>query len=289
MKYFRELARSGHLSKTAEKLHVAQPSLSQMLKRLEAEIGMPLFDRVGKRIVLNDSGKIFLKYVDQIFRALENASLELKAEQKQKQETVALYICSASMCLPEIVRRIQNTGPDIRLQILQNMVSEKAMYPSLYLTSSSECKNTSLFSEILLKENLKVALPKNHPLAKRETLTWEELKEEPFLSLAPESNLSVIVRHFCETKGLKLNITTYVDTPAVLRELLRMNLGVAFIPEYTWQGFAEDSIVLKSITDLHMERYLLLSWDENIYQTPAWRLCKNTIQEYFREKSNQVL
>ena len=67
LQYFRELARNGHLSKTAEALHIAQPSLSQTLKRLESEIGVPLFDRVGNRIVLNDSGRIFLKYTDEIF------------------------------------------------------------------------------------------------------------------------------------------------------------------------------------------------------------------------------
>lgn len=57
LKYFRELAQSQHLSKTAEKLHIAQPSLSQTLRRLETELDTPLFDRVGKRIVLNDYGK----------------------------------------------------------------------------------------------------------------------------------------------------------------------------------------------------------------------------------------
>lgn len=48
--YFREIAHSGHLSRTAEKLHIAQPSLSQMLKRLENELGISLFDRIGKRL-----------------------------------------------------------------------------------------------------------------------------------------------------------------------------------------------------------------------------------------------
>ena len=77
LQYFRELARNGHLSKTAEALHIAQPSLSQILKRLESEIGVPLFDRVGNRIVLNDSGRIFLKYSDEIFAALDRAVQEL--------------------------------------------------------------------------------------------------------------------------------------------------------------------------------------------------------------------
>lgn len=285
LQYFRELARNPHLSKTAEKLHIAQPSLSQMLKKLETEVGTPLFDRVGKRIVLNSSGKIFLKYVDEIFGALDNAALELETDQIRKQKTVALHICSASMLLPEIVRRIQIADPDIRLQIFQCAAKEKPAVPSLYLTSSPVCPERNESSVVLMEEKLMAALPREHPLSKRDILTWEELKSESFLSLAPESNLSVIIRYFCESKGIETNITTYVDTPAVLRDLLRMNLGIAFIPERTWKGFAADTVVLRPVKDLQMERYLVLSWDEKIYQTLPWKLCKKIIMEYFREQA----
>ena len=85
--YFREIAHSGHLSRTAEKLHIAQPSLSQMLKRLENELGISLFDRIGKRLVLNENGVIFLKYTDQIFSALNNAKLELARAHGEKRKT----------------------------------------------------------------------------------------------------------------------------------------------------------------------------------------------------------
>ena len=95
--YFREIAHSGHLSRTAEKLHIAQPSLSQMLKRLENELGISLFDRIGKRLVLNENGVIFLKYTDQIFSALNNAKLELAEHIGEKmKKQVILCVSSAS-------------------------------------------------------------------------------------------------------------------------------------------------------------------------------------------------
>lgn len=286
LQYFRELARSGHLSRTAEKLHIAQPSLSQMLKRLENELGTSLFNRTGKRIILNDSGKIFLKYADEIFRALDNAVLELESCQKQKQKTVALHICSASMLLPELVHRIQKAAADIRLQIFQRMEGTQEGYPSLFLTSSPVCPEEDTCTRILLQENIKAAFPKEHPLAEKTKITWEDLESETFLSLAPESDLSTAVRYFCDAKGVHPNITTYVDTPAVLRDLLRLKLGIAFVPEDTWQGFASDTVVLKTVADLPMKRYLLLSWDESIYQTPAWKLCKTIITDFFQERNS---
>lgn len=284
LQYFRELARNGHLSRTAEKLHIAQPSLSQMLKRLENELGTSLFDRTGTRIILNDSGKIFLRYVDEVFHALDNAALELESCQNQKQKTVALHICSASMLLPEIVHRIQKADADIRLQIFQRMDGEQENYPALFLNSSPVCPEDAACTQVLLRENIKAAFPKEHPLAEKERITWDDLESESFLSLAPESDLSTAVRYFCDAKGVQPNITTYVDTPAVLRDLLRLKLGIAFVPEDTWQGFASDTVVLKTIADLPMQRYLLLSWDESIYQTSAWKLCKTIITDFFQEK-----
>ena len=286
LQYFRELARNGHLSKTAEALHIAQPSLSQILKRLESEIGVPLFDRVGNRIVLNDSGRIFLKYTDEIFAALDRAVQELDEDQSRKKKTVALYICSASMFLPEIVQLIQQADPGIRLQILCRTALGESQYPGLFLMSSpvSRGQSNSMCSQILLKEEIKVAFPKEHPLVSKPCLVWDDLKNEPFLSLDDESDLAVAIRYFCRKKGITPNITTYVDTPSVMRELLRLNLGTAFIPEDTWQGFAPDTVALKTVEDLPMERYLLLSWEEKVYQTPAWKICKNIITEYFLQK-----
>lgn len=283
LQYFRELARNGHLSRTAESLHIAQPSLSQMLKRLEREIGVPLFDRVSNRIALNESGRIFLKYTDEVFAALDRAAMELKDAGRRKKKTVTLYICSASMFLPELVRRIQQKDPEIRLQIFCKSPGGQSEYPRLCITSSPVCPDQTTCSELLLKEKIKVALPAGHPLAVREHLVWEELEGEPFLSLDDESDLTLAVRHFCGIKGIEPNITTYADTPSVMRDLLRLNLGIAFIPEYTWKGFAPDTVILKSVKNLPMERYLVLSWDEKSCQTPAWHTCKDIITEYFRQ------
>ena len=119
LKYFREVARTQQLSKTAQKLHIAQPSLSQTLKRLETELGCSLFDRQGKGICLNHAGTIFLRYVEQVFTALDNARLELDELKSSVDQTVSLYVGSASMLLPAIVRRIQEKDPGIRLQITQ--------------------------------------------------------------------------------------------------------------------------------------------------------------------------
>ena len=281
LQYFRELARNGHLSRTAEALHIAQPSLSQTIKRLESEVGVPLFDRVCNRIVLNDSGRTFLKYTDQIFAVLDRAALELEEIQGREEKTVTLYICSASMFLPEIVRLIQQADPEIRLRIFCKSPADRSGFPALCVTSSPVRPAQSSSSSLLLRERIKAALPTEHPLAAKRELTWKDLEQEPFLSLDGESDLTQALHHFFRMKGIEPNTTICADTPSVMRDLLRLNLGIAFIPEYTWHGFAPDTVVLRTVRDLPMERFLLLSWEKQVYQTHAWKTCKNIITEYF--------
>lgn len=286
LKYFRELAQSQHLSKTAEKLHIAQPSLSQTLRRLETELDTPLFDRVGKRIILNDYGKILFKYTNVILHALDNAVLEIETAKQTVDKTVSLHVYSASMLLPELIRTIQNAYPDIRLQIFQQTIAGEPNKSSLYLTSSHLCPDES-GTIPLMKEPLVAALPRKHPLAAKKKLCLDDLKNEEFLSLNQTSNLASVIRYYCSEHQFIPQITTLADNPSMIRDLLRLNLGIAFIPAYTWQGFASETVVLKPISDMPMFRYLLLSWDPQHFQTPAMEQCKELMIRYFTEYSLQ--
>lgn len=287
LKYFREVARTQQLSKTAQKLHIAQPSLSQTLKRLESELGYPLFDRQGKGIRLNPAGTVFLKYVEEIFTALENAKLELEELQLQESKTVSLYVGSASMLLPAMVRRIQDADTDIRLLITQQPPSPEESAPSLSLTSIHTRLPEDGHRIFLMQEPIKAVLPSSHKLASLPVLTMDQIRQESFLELTPGANLTSIVRHYCERYQFTPNVTTVVDTPAIMRDLLLLGHGIAFIPEYTWNDFLTPSMTLKAISAMPMERFLMLSWEPSRLQTASARSCRDIIVRYFREYSSQ--
>lgn len=299
LKYFQELAKSEQLTKTAQKLHIAQPSLSQTLKRLENELGIPLFDRVGKKIVLNDTGKIFLRYVDEVFTALDNAKAEIAAASHKESKTVSLHVYAASLQLPELIQRIQEADSEIHLQINQQPVLDRtgteAMDMAGYMSGTAE-KTAELYLEAsqfcpqsettipLIEERIVAALPKNHPLSGKEILYCKDLEMESFISLSPTSNLAEIIGYYCENIGFKPRITTWADNPSMVRELLKLNLGIALIPELTWKGFADDRMVLRPVADMPMKRYILLSWHSGGTQTASARLCRDIIVTYFKER-----
>ena len=92
LEYFKALAEREHLTQTAKELMISAPSLSATIARLEREVGFPLFERTGRNIRLNACGRIYLKHVNDVFSALENAKLEmLDAENKHHMGTVDCY------------------------------------------------------------------------------------------------------------------------------------------------------------------------------------------------------
>ncbi len=287
LQYFKEVARSEHLSKTAEKLNITQPSLSKTLKRLENELGVTLFQRSGRGLQLNPYGEVLLKYTDEIFNSLNNAKLELNEMQKFENQIVELNMRSASMLLPELVKSIQNCKGDIKLRISQSTVNKISQVPTLNIYSTFDKPIENEYRKILLKESIKIAIPKYHQLIERDNITWADIENEPFLSLTGDCNLTKIVQHFCELKNIKLDISTQVESPSILRDLLNLDLGFAFVPEYTWVNFSNENIILKSLYDLPMERYIILEWDRDWYQTTAFKLCKNNIIDFFNRYNQQ--
>ena len=242
LQYFRETARLQHISKTAKSLCISQPSLSQAIKRLEEEVGLPLFDRSGRNITLNEAGRIFLKYVDSIFLALENAALELSSYQATVNKQVSLCVRSASALLPELLTLIKDKIPDIRLQIFQSPEDFQSDQTDLYLYSSPDsfCDPDSV---LLLEEPIWVAIPESHSLAKQTSLSITQIMTEDFISLNQSSNLSHITNFHCQKYGFTPRVTTYVDSPATMRELLHTGIGISFIPLITWKDFIKDQLV----------------------------------------------
>lgn len=277
--HFKIIAHTQNISQAAKQLYIAQPSLSQTLKRLENEVGLPLFDRIGKRIVLNEAGAIFLKYVDEVFNSLDNASRELKTYKEDSLTNVCISVQSASLLFPEIISEIQISYPKIKLQLLQHAKLDFMPW-DLKIASDYQMKTDSS-NTLLMEEPIGIVFPKKHPLASKQSLNKKDLMLYPFISLSPQCDLYNIISYYCEKEDINPINSTYVDSPNFMRNLLRMNLGIAFVPQYSWNSFYKDYLIFRKIDDLPMSRYVFLTWDENRYMTPSVNNCKQIIIDYF--------
>lgn len=280
IKYFRVIAQTGNITKAAEQLYVAQPSLSQMLKRIEDEVGVPLFDRTGKKITLNGAGRIFLKHCDEICRSIENAQRELDEYKGKTMSDVSIAVESASLLIPSIIEKIRDNHPQIMPHIYQSGCDDWDLRIWSDLSGSSD-------GTVLLEEPIGVVMPKVHPLAGNNSITRQELSDYSFISLGQRSNLYKIIAHFCEKAEYTPHISMFVDSPAIMRDLLKMDLGIAFVPKHTWHSFYSGALVFKYVSDMPMTRYVHLSVNKQKYQTDSVKRCRDTIAEYFEQYSQK--
>lgn len=284
LQYFQVIARTQNISAAAAQLHISQPSLSQILKRLEQEAGAPLFDRVGKRIVLNAYGTVFLKHVEEAFTALDNATTEIQTLRGTASKTVNLSILSASMLLPDLYQEIKKADPSILLHILQ-IDQERLPGPNeLVISSDWKLPADTAACHILLEEEIQLALPAGHPLLVRASIRLEDLAGEPFISLSSGSSLARILSHYFADRNFRPDITTYIDNPDIMRKLLAAQAGLAFVPTLTWRGLSSNGIQMRPVEDLPMRRFLLLRWNPDAFLTPSVIMCRNVIIQYFTDR-----
>lgn len=277
LKYFQTVANMQHLSNAAKKLHIAQPALTQTIHRLEAELGIQLFDRIGRNIYLNDAGRILLQYTDQIFNSLDDAKAQLKDLTEQQKKTVTLSIHAASHHLPALLNQIKASCPNIHINVyMQNADCDLSIY-------SSHEKAISSAQICLLEETIMLALPKAHPLALQDKITLLDLEKVSFVSLSEDTSLYQTIQFYISQKNIELQNEIITDNPSIMRQLLLQNNYAAFVPSITWYDFSDGTLIYKQVEGLSMKRYLYLCQRSNRYLSDYASQCKDIIINYFTQ------
>ncbi len=168
LKYFRELAYCQHMIEVSEKLHISQPSLSITIAKLEEELGVRLFDRIGRKIVLNEYGKNFLKHVDNIFNELNFAIKEINELKEENSKHITLATTGASFLSEFIVEFLEN-NPDINIKqfITHYDEAEKLLKKGEidFAITHPTLKSENIKTIVLFEDDIVVALPKKHHLS----------------------------------------------------------------------------------------------------------------------------
>jgi DNA-binding transcriptional LysR family regulator len=188
LRYFVAVAEELHFSKAAEKLHIAQPPLSQQIQQLEAELGVKLFHRKTKRQVqLTEAGKVFLQEVDRLLVQLETA-VEL-TQRIGRGQTGQLRIGFTSLAiydlLPLILQQFREQFLEVELVLRELTTSqqEQALKDSLIHVGFAHppLEDDTLSYQCIHRETLVVALSSTHSLTQQERICVRSLKDEPLI------------------------------------------------------------------------------------------------------------
>ena len=284
LKYFQKTAELQHLTKTAEQLHISQPSLSRTLKSLENELGVKCFDRKGRNIVLNQYGEVLLRHTERIMQEIEDIQKEISDMKEREGMNVSLYLYAASTLISSLLMAFHKEYPDIHFFIVQQQteMEEKTPTADLSLFSSMYPMDND-HTVTLLEEELLVAMPQDSPYANQDEITLSELSEMGFICLPKGRSLRNITDYYCQMAGFVPHIALESDNPETAREFIHTGLGVALIPCVTWHTVQSENITLKHIASPKCYRYICLSWKKDAYLSPAAQKLRDYLLQHFHE------
>src|SRR5437868_3864832 len=237
LRYFVAVAEEGSFSHAAEREHVSQPSLSQQIQKLEAELNHQLFDRLPRSVVLTEAGRSLLPYARQILTAIADAGLSVAAIEQEVagRLSVGAIPSIAVYVLPRLIGNFQRSYPKVTFELFEDTTDKLAQRLEdgtldVVLATVGEHRFT-LAHHSLGKEPLLMLLPEKHRLATRKTIKWSDVGSERFLLLHEIHSLSVHVRQLLAANNLNPEIALQGASLVTIARMVAAGLGVTVIPE----------------------------------------------------------
>jgi len=258
LRYFCAVAETGSFTRAAEKEQVAQPSLSQQIMKLELELGVRLFDRLGRAVRLTDIGQVFLPRARAILHEMRAA----KEEVAEKQSTVSGPVCLgviptiAPYFLPARIAGFSRRYPEAAITVVEDvtvhlMEQLRAGLVDLAIVALP-ARGHDLECYPLRTERLFAVLPKGHHLAERRTVKIKELRDEPFLLLRDDHCFRDTAIEVCKRARLNPKIVFESGQFSSILGMVAAGMGISILPEMAVEPRQDCNPVL--ITDERASR-----------------------------------
>lgn len=296
LKYFVAVAEELHFGKAAARLKMAQPPLSQQIRQLEEEIGVPLFHRTKRKVELTKEGEVFLEKVYQIFRDLVDAIETVKMVNRGEMGTIAIgFIASAAYdILPAILQHYRKSYPHVHIHLQQLTTAEqvKALDDGhidvgiLCYPDKRENIYLGIDLEVVREERMVIALPKEHPLAgATSSIDLVELANDPFIITGRKANQSHydIVMHCCYQAGFSPKVIQETQELHTVISLVSSGMGVALVPASFKQLFKKN-VTYREIRNNPLTTTTFLAWKSD-NRSPIVR----AFLELFRDQIRQSI
>ena len=282
LKYFYALAQNQHVTRTAEQLNIAQPSLTQSIRRLEKELNVKLFKTNGRNIVLTECGKYLQRKIEPLLKTLNEIPEEIQTLTSDRKKMLKINVLAASTLITDTIIRYQKEHPEVRFQIVQNVETEDADI-TIFTREFFQQPLVSKDSFYIFSEEIFLAVPKTSEYAQRETITLNEIAGKSFISLAGTKGLRSICDRFCLHAGFKPNVVFESDNVSAVKNLIGASIGVGFWPEHTWETHEGSGMTLLSISEPKCQRDIIvqLHHDSESHEE-AFRYYKYLV-EFFEE------
>jgi LysR family transcriptional regulator, hydrogen peroxide-inducible genes activator len=283
LRYFRAVARHGTFTRASEVEHVAQPSLSQQILKLEAELGARLFDRLPRSAKLTVFGKAFLPKAERILRELEEARTELRdmSGNEKGEVVVGIIPTIAAYLLPRLLNHFTGRHPLITIKIIEDITP--ALLQRLHegtidlAVVALPIDGSELTSVELFEEKFYAVLPEKHCLASRASISLAELNREPFLLLKEGHCFRDSVIAACHKSKISPSIVFESGQFATILAMVSAGMGVSAVPAMVVKPQLGCKFI--PISGKHNTRIVGFVTSRHHYQSRAQRLLMKQMRD----------
>lgn len=267
LRTFVAVVESGGFGRAAETLHLAQPAVSQQVKRLERQLGATVLRRSTRKVELTTAGEQLLRRARTILAEVERAEREVRLLESGLAGRVALgFVGTATYDLmPRVARRVRRRLPDVELDLHGEQLSP-ALVESLLareldvVAMRDPHPDPALAVRHLRSERLVAVLPADHPAAGEDEVTLAALRTETFVT-HPSGHRSIMfaaVMDACRRVGFVPNELVEVRETAALVAFVAAGAGVALVPEPV-RSLALDGVTFRPLADVEQRTELVLA------------------------------
>lgn len=262
LKYFHTVAKLQHVTRAAEQLQIAQPALTQAIRSLEGELGVELFAKKGRNIVLTEYGKYLEKRLDTLLPEIDGLPLELEQIKGRLRKTVRLNILAASTFVINTIVAYRQINPDATFDFEQT--AGKPDCDIVIKTNGQEGGERECAQRCVKDEQIFLAVPRNSRYAEFDSIELGEVRDEGFVMLSNLKQFGLICKGFCSAAGFLPKILFESDSTAAVQNIISTGAGVAFWPEHSWGEADNKNVVLLPVSNPVCRRELIIELHDRL-------------------------
>jgi len=268
MRYFITVAEELNFSRAAERLMMAQPPLSQEIRKLEEELGVQLFHRTKRMVELTDAGEIFLEGARQTIIQVDRTIKETQLAGEGKIGHLIIGFVDSTETVIDILKKYRERFPKIQLTLREMTTDQqiKALYEKQIHVGfiRSKQNNEILASEACSEECLKLVLHQDHPLVSLPNISINVLVDEPFILFPRHFGTNfydLIISYFWE-HGVSLNIVQEAIQMQTIVNLVATGMGISVVPSSV-ESYKKSGVVYKDIQENTPKINLYAGWRQD--------------------------
>jgi len=275
LRYFVAVAQANSFSRAAKACFVSQPSLSQQIAKLEAELGQRLLDRLGRSVQLTDAGRQLFDSALTILATVEDAKRRMKDDGNLAgcRLSVGAIPTIAPYLLPAVLRQFSKRHPDVEMtvheDVTRNLIDAIVAGELDLAVMSLPIDDEHLDFETLRTEPLLLALPRGHRLSRKKGITMDDIREERFLVLSEMHCLGDQILSYCRAHECQPRIACRSAQIATMQALIEQGLGVTLLPEMATRKPSSKSVVYRRLVAPGPNRTISVTWRKHRYHSIA--------------------